>query len=133
MVWLIHKPYQIPRQPPNAKNMGLLDGGAASIFNSLMGAYFLPATLHQAGALVYTDGVITSNGAVDVDCKVQIDVASYRMQQSANYIDGDVRLLILASAVTTDDELTVSSQRYKIYATSRDPAGAYWDCAGRVA
>ena len=94
--------------------------------------YALPATLHRAGALVYTDGVITSNGAVDVDCKVQIDVASYRMQQSANYIDGDVRLLILASQVTTDDELTVSGQRYKIYATSRDPAGAYWDCAGRV-
>ena len=113
--------------------MGLLDGGAASIFGSLMGAYFLPATLHKAGEIVYTDGIITGNGSVDTPAKAQVDMASYKMQQSANYIDGDVRLLVLASAVTTDDEITVSGQRYKIYAVSRDPAGAYWDCAGRVA
>ena len=112
--------------------MGLLDGGAAAIFSSLMGAYFLPATLHSAGAIVYTDGVITSNGVTDIDCKAQVDNASYRMQQSANYIDGDVRMLVLADSVTTDDELTVSGTRYKIYAVSRDPAGSHWDCAGRV-
>ncbi|MGK3947108.1 hypothetical protein ABK046_53150, partial [Streptomyces caeruleatus] len=59
------------------------------------------------------------------------DVASYAMQSNANYIDGDVRIFVLAPQVTTDDEITVSGQRYKIYATSRDPAGAYWDCSAR--
>lgn len=113
--------------------MGLLDGGAANIFGAIMGSYFLPATLHRAGDIVYTNGVITGNGQEDVAAKAQVDMASYKMQQSGSYIDGDVRLLILADTVTNDDELTVSGQRYKIYSVSRDPVGAYWDCAGRVA
>lgn len=110
--------------------MGLLDGGAASIFSSLMGAYFLPATLHQAGEPVYS-GASISVAQSDIPCKAQVDVATYAMQQSANYIDGDVRLLVLADLVTTDDEITVRGQRYKVYAVARDPAGAYWDCAAR--
>lgn len=115
--------------------MGLLNGGVAALFGSVFSAFYLDATLHRAGEIVYTGGVITGTGSVDVPAKAQIDAATYAMVNSDGYVDGDMRIMILnpGVAVTTDDEITVGGTRWKIQSVTQDPAIAYYECRGRKA
>lgn len=114
--------------------MGMLDGGVAGLFGSIMGGYFLDATLYR--------GTITHDGEgggsvtwADEDCKAQVDAATQAMREAEGFIDTDVRILVLqqglAGAITTDDELEVEGERYAIMSVGRDPAGAYFELRGR--
>lgn len=113
--------------------MGLLDGGVAAIFAQAFSGFYLDATLHRAGEITYTNGVITGNGSTDIPAKAQIDAATYAMVNSDGYVDGDMRILILNPGVpvTTDDEITVAGTRWKIQSVTQDPAIAYYECRGR--
>lgn len=115
--------------------MGLLNGGVSALFGQVFGAFYLDATLHRAGEITYTDGVITGTGATDVPAKAQVDAATYAMVNSDGYVDGDMRIMILNPGVpvTTDDEITVAGTRWKIQSVTQDPAVAYYECRGRKA
>lgn len=113
--------------------MGLLDGGMAGVFASVMGTYFLDAVLHRAA---HTDDG-QGGGSVSFTThavKAQIDQIT-QAQREGGYTDKDQRILVLASGidpVSIDDEITVDGQRWAIASVSTDPARAYFDLVGRL-
>lgn len=115
--------------------MGLLDGGAAALFNGALRGIYLDATLHRR--TVTKDGAGGGSSAfADEAVKAQLEAASEGMRQAPGYTVKDVRILVLAHGVdrpTSDDQITVAGQRHAIAGVGRDPAGAYWDLHGRPA
>lgn len=111
--------------------MGLLDGGLASLFSTALSGLYLDATLHRA--------TLTDNGKgggsasfADQLVKAQLDRTIERKVDGV--VDTYQRILVLASGlalITSDDEITVGDVRWSIADVSRDPAGAYFDLAGR--
>lgn len=112
--------------------MSLLDGGLASVFAGAFSSFYLDAELHRA--VIAPDG--KGGGTVDfVDpepVKAQLDKTIERT------VDGNVdtfqRILVLAhglAPISTDDEITVKGTRWAIALIDTDPAGAYFDLAGR--
>lgn len=111
----------------------MLDGDLAAVFGSIMGAYFLDATLHRQ--TVTDDGMGGgSASSSDEAVKAQLDQTTQR-QQSEGYTDKDQRILVIASGVeqiTTDDEITVAGARWAIASVTQDPARSYYDLRGRL-
>lgn len=113
--------------------MALLDGDIASLFSSTFGTFYLDATLHRR--TVTEDG--QGGGTVtpsDVAVKAQLDQTT-QAQRDGDYTDKDQRIIVLASGVepiTTDDEISILGQRWKIASVTTDPAGSYYDLRGRL-
>ncbi len=119
--------------------MGLLDGGGAALFASVLGGIYLDASLYRVtgaggdnGAGGGDDPTLGSAEAV----KVQIEAATDAMREAQGYEATDVRILMLANGVTkpdSDSELEVEGVRYGIRPpVGRDPVNAYWDIHARV-
>lgn len=117
--------------------MGLLDGGLAQAFAGVFSAVYLDGTLYRATA--FTDDGKGGGSGSGFDngspVKVQVDQASYSMQQSDGYVEGDVRILMLAHGIgeapSTDDEIAAGGVRYMIASVATDCAGSYFEMRGR--
>lgn len=118
--------------------MGLLDGGIAAVFGAALGGLYLPATLHMPGGYA-TDGEgnVLPSVETDIDCRAQVDAATYAMRQSEGFSEGDMRIIVLAAGlpepITTDDQISVSGKRWMIAGAEQDAAASHWVLRGRVA
>jgi hypothetical protein len=113
-----------------------MDGGIASAFAAVFGAVYLDGTLYRP--VEFADdgkGGGTSGGfAAGEPVKVQIDAATQAMQLAEGYVEGDMRILMLAhgvAAVDTDCEIAAGGSRWQIETVATDPAGSYFELRGR--
>lgn len=112
----------------------------ANGFSAAFGGPFHDALLHYAGTPeLDAGGSITSPGMPSaVNCRVQVDMATEAMRRDADFLERDVRLLIIGPALlTTEPDVEVmagpfTGQRYSLRAVGRDPAGIGWECRARA-
>jgi len=112
----------------------------AGAVSSAVGGPFHAAKLLYPGTPVYDDGgdIITPGVPSEVDCRVQVDVATEAMRQAEGFMVEDVRLIILDPATldrTPKVSLTAGPFAGKVYSlmsVQRDPLAFGWDCRGRV-
>lgn len=117
--------------------MGLLDGQLAQVFAGVFSAIYLEGQLYRPAAWVDDgQGGGSGNGFAPAEAiKVQIDQATDAMRASDGYVDGDVRILVLAHGVAapdTDCECGAGGKRYMVESVSTDPAGTYYELRGRT-
>jgi hypothetical protein len=116
--------------------MSLLDGGIAAAFAGIFGGIYLDGSLYRLTEAA-DDGMgggADSGFAPAEPVKVQIDQASFAMRSSEGYVEGDVRILMLAHGVAapdTDCEIAAGGTRYMIETVGTDPAGSYFELRGR--
>lgn len=116
--------------------MGLLDGGIAGTFAGAFGALYLEGSLYRLVAWS-DDGMGGGEGGGFADAesvKVQLDQATQAMRASEGFVEGDVRILLLAQGVATPDtdcEITAGGTRYMVETVSTDCAGSYYELRGR--
>ena len=110
----------------------------ASQIAGATGAPFHPAMARWPGEPVYDDGgsITTPGTPVNVGCKVQVDPATDSMRRDAQFVQGDVRLIIIeAAAIDTNCRVEVLSGPHvgiwSVEAVTRDPAGIGYECRGR--
>jgi hypothetical protein len=118
--------------------VSLLDGQLAETFAAVFGAIYLDGSLYRAieGADDGMGGGSGSGFAPAEPVKIQIDSASYAMQQADGYVEGDVRILMLAYGVAapdTDAQIAGGGARYMVESVSIDAAGSYYELRGRKA
>lgn len=113
---------------------GLLDGGIAAVVSSALRGLYLDATLHRWSSTDNGKGGGTSSFADDA-VKAQLDATTQAQRLSEGYSDSDQRILVLAAGVdapTTDDEISVRGQRWKIASVATSAAGSYYELRGRL-
>lgn len=116
--------------------MGLLDGDLAAAFAGVFSGIYLNGTLFRA--VEFTDDGMGggSGGRFDngTPVKVQIDAATQAMHLAEGFVEGDVRILMLAHGVAapdTDCEIAAGGTRYMIETVATDTAGSYYELRGR--
>jgi hypothetical protein len=116
--------------------VSLLDGGMAAAFAGVFSAVYLDGQLYRA--IEFTDdgkGGGSGDGFSPAEAvKVQIDQANQAMRGAEGYVEGDVRILMLAHGVAspdTDCEVGAGGARYMIESVGTDPAGSYYELRGR--
>jgi hypothetical protein len=117
--------------------VSLLDGQLAAAFAGVFGGVYLEGQLYRSVA--YSDDGTGGDPGGDgfapaAAVKVQVDAASFAMQNADGYVEGDVRILMLAHGVatpSTDDEIGAGGARYMIESVGTDPAGSYYELRGR--
>lgn len=109
--------------------MSILTGGIQSLFGTVMGAFYLDATLITVTQVFAADGTtteITTNQAV----KVQEDAVSEASRAAGNFSQNEKRFIVLQKGVTGpltgDDRLTVDGVTYALREPDQDPAKSYW-------
>jgi hypothetical protein len=118
--------------------MGLLNGGIAAIFGSVLSGLYLPATLHVPGEYATDlEGNVLPSTGTDIACRAQVDAATYAMRQSEGYSEGDVRIIVLVAGlgaeITTDCQISVSGKRWTVGSAELDAADSHWVLRGRAA
>lgn len=115
---------------------GLMDGGVAAAFAAVFGGIYVNGQLYRPNA--FTDdgmgGGIGSGFAPPEAVKVQIDAVTDAMRSAEGYVDGDVRILMLAHGLVapdTDCELSANNTRWMVESVSIDPCGSYYELRGR--
>lgn len=112
----------------------------AGAVSTAVGGPYAAAKLFYPGEPVYDDGgaIIVPGVPYEVDCQVQVDVASETMRLTEGFMAEDVRLLILGPG-TLDRTPKVSitagpfaGKSYSLMSVQRDPLGFGWDCRGRT-
>lgn len=116
--------------------MGLLNGELAKAFAGVFSAVYLDGTLYRSGTWVDDGqgGGAGSGFSAGEAVKVQIDQVTDAMRASELYVEGDVRILMLAHGVATldtDCEVAAGGTRYMIESIATDPAGSYYELRGR--
>jgi hypothetical protein len=108
----------------------------AATFAGAFGAMYLDGQLYRAAE--FTDdgagGGDDSGFASAEAVKVQVDQATQAMRGADGYVEGDVRILMLAHGVAapdTDAEISAGGGRYMIASVATDPAGSYYELRGR--
>lgn len=111
--------------------------------SAVTGAGFHDALAKWSGAAATQGGSIVTPGTpVEKTCSVQIDSATEAMRQDGDYLDQDMRLLVLAATLDvvldTSARIVVSAGPYAgttwmLATCTRDPAGIYFECRGRKA
>jgi hypothetical protein len=124
--------------------MGLLDGGIAAAFAGVFGGVYLDGSLYRRSAFADdgmgggSDQEFTEEAVkvqIDQAVKVQIDQATQAMRASEGFVEGDVRILMLAHGVTapdTDAEVGAGGTRYSVQSVATDAAGSYFELRGRA-
>lgn len=119
--------------------MNLLDGGIASSFASIFGAYFLDGTLIHVTREEQADGdVVTSE--TEAPIKLQVDQLSEVARQAAGYTQEEQRIIVLQvnpdgtrpPKPTTDDEISQGEQRWTVASVDADPANSQWIIRGQA-
>lgn len=121
--------------------MSLLGGQIAAAFAGAFGAVYLDGEIFRARTFE-DDGKggpppldPSDDGFLPAEAvKVQIDQATQAMRTTEGYVDGDVRILMLAHGVAapdTDAEVGAGGVRYMIETVGTDPAGSYFELRGR--
>ena len=115
---------------------------ASSISHRYGGPYY-DAIVHSYGEPVYDIGgsIVAPGVATRRQCQAQVDAATEDMRRDENYIDGDVRILILSDTLSggiiTDDRIQIlsgpRSGEWLIQSIARDPFGIYYELRGRRA
>lgn len=108
------------------------------ISGALLGAL---APLYRDGFVWTVTRAQASNGDVSetfasTPVKIQRDVCTERMRQSAGYTERDVALIILAYGAepTTDDEATdADGARWRLMSVDRSADTSHWVCRGTPA
>lgn len=120
--------------------MSLFDGGIEAIFGAALGGLYLPAVLHTSGTGPIYDNegnIVGYAGGTDIECRAQMDAATWAMRQGEGFVDGDVRIIVLSSGlpveITTDHEITVATKRWMVASAERDAARSHWILRGRLA
>lgn len=116
--------------------MSLLDGQLAAAFAGVFGAIYLDGQLYRSNE--FTDdgkGGGAGGGFKPAEpVKVQIDAATQAMRASEGFVEGDVRILMLAHGVEapdTDAEIAAGGTRYMIESVGTDACGSYFELRGR--
>jgi hypothetical protein len=118
--------------------MRLLDGALAETFAAVFGGVYSDGLLYRPNDFA-DDGKGGGDGQGFDDpqpVKVQVDQATQSMRQAEGFVEGDVRILMLAhgvAGVTSDCEIEARGTRYMIEFVGTDPAGSYWEVRGRKA
>lgn len=116
--------------------MGILDG-LQELFGEVFGDVFPDGTLHKQTLVDDGKGGYSST-QVDHPIKVLVESCSEEQRADPGYTELDVSLIILqylvAAALTSDDEVTANSLRWKINTPIRqDPVKAAWIARGTPA
>lgn len=116
-------------------------GGLAAAFSGAFGGPYHAAVARWPGTPVYDDGgsIATPGTPIAKPCLCQVDVVTDAMRADAGFVQGDVRLLVLASsldgALDTDATVQVTAGpqpgAYSVQAVATDPVLVAWDCRGR--
>lgn len=113
--------------------MGLLDGDIRALFGSVMGQFYLPATLRKITLVADDQGGGTTTVTTE-SVKIQEDEVSEQTRAEAGYSQDEKRFLILQQGVsgplTGDCELEVNGVVYALSAPIQDPAKSYWQVRG---
>ena len=113
--------------------MSLLDGGLQRIFGAAFSSIYLPATLHIVMRDYAANGDVTT---VEINTPVRAhkDAATESMRRDPGYTGTDVAIFILqdgvATAPTTDHEITLQGERWGIGSVTSDAASTHWIVRG---
>ncbi len=114
--------------------MGLLDGGGASVLNSVFAAIYPTGTLVRRTIIEDAGGSQTVTQATQA-IKVQTDAVTEVMRQAAGYTDTDVRLIILSAGVAsvTSDDWVIDGRgnTYALIDPALDACGSHWVARGQ--
>lgn len=115
----------------------------ALAISAMYGGPYYDAIIKSPGEAVYDDGgsIITAGDETLRTCQAQVDDATQDMRREEGFVEGDVRILVLAStlsgAVTTDDRIEIlggaNIGEWLIQTISRDSFGIYFELRGRRA
>lgn len=118
--------------------MGLLDGGIASIFNSVFSGIYLDGVLQAGtGDPIYGPGAtVIGYAGGEAPIKVQVDAATDAMRRADGFAEGDCRIIVLAQgvpALNSDHSISVGGATYALQSAELDAATSHWVCRGRKA
>ncbi len=109
--------------------MGFLDGGIQSLFGTVMGTFYLDATLTTV-SLVYDDQGGTTEIVSSQPVKVQEDMVSEQTRASGGFSQNEKQFFVLQKGVTGpltgDSRLTIGGITYALREPQQDPAKSYW-------
>lgn len=114
-------------------------GQVAGAIGVAFGGPYADGKLLYAGTPIYDDGgsIISPGEPIEVPCKVQVDVVTEAMRADEDFMEKDVRLLILGPAAldTTPDVSVIAGkfagQTYSLQTCGRDSMGFGWECRAR--
>lgn len=122
----------------------MLDQAFADIglaFSAAFGGPYHDARTIEQTAPVYDDGgsIITPGGVEYRTCSVQIDMATQAMRDSPNFVQTDVRFIVLSATLAgtlgTDAMIEVlagpHAGLWSVSSLERDPVAAGWVGTGR--
>lgn len=115
--------------------------GIATAFSQQFGAPFADATAIFPGVPTRDDGgrIVTPGTPVTKPCKAQVCAPTEEMRADANFIQKDMRIVVLAAtlngALDTSADVVVASGphagRWDLQSATLDTAGIGWVCRGR--
>lgn len=110
--------------------MGLLNGDVATAFGTVMGAFYLDATIRRR-AIAYDGQGGGTVSVVTTSCKAQLDKTTERLYEGNAETFQQIYVLQKLNGAqladpTTDDEIEIDGRRWKIAMIEVDPAGSYW-------
>lgn len=106
--------------------------------SAVCGGPFFTGTVTTQAEVEYDAGgdvIPGSGGVLHRSCDVQIDAADYAMRQSAGFVEGTMRCIILTATLEggLDTDATVSvdagphaNTMWQVSALERDPLGSHW-------
>jgi hypothetical protein len=113
----------------------------ATAFSNMAGGPFVDAVASWPGTPVYDDGgsIVTPGTPASYACKAQFDAPTQAMRAAEDFLQTDVRILVLAASITRalDTAATVTvatgpnAGTWSLLTCQRDPAGVGYECQGR--
>lgn len=112
----------------------------AGAVSSAFGGPFHTGALLYDGEPVYDDGgsIVTPGEPFTMPCEVQVDVVTEAMRADADFLERDVRLLIIGPAsLTTEPRVSVTvgpfaGMTYELRSAARDTLAFGWECRARA-
>jgi alanyl-tRNA synthetase len=117
-------------------------GIAQKVSAAFGGPYVAGKVIDQTEQTFDDGGSIADPGVVsERDCSVQVDKATWEMQQADGYAEGDMLFLMLCSslsgALDTDARIRVlagpHAATWLVSGIAKDALGIYWSGTGRLA
>lgn len=112
----------------------------ASAVRQAIGGPYHDATLLYDGEPEYDAGgsIVSPGNATTLPCLVQVDAVTEAMRVDADFMERDVRLLILGpETLTSEPRVRIEDgpfegQAYELRSVARDPLGFGWECRARA-